>query len=259
MTYVVEAKDLTIAYDSSVALKDINFSVEHPTFLAIIGPNGAGKSTLLRAMLGQLKILRGELKVMGIDVKENPRAIRRMVGYVPQRERINFEVPLKVKDVILMGLLTKLKPPRIPRRSDLEAAKKALEAVGLEDLWNESFAHLSGGQQQRVLIARAMVSDPTILLLDEPFSGVDTKSYWEIITVLRSLRLKDKSIILVTHDINPIVDCIDKVLLLNKRIIAYGTPREVLTERYLVEAYGPSVRVIEHKGLCFAITGDVHA
>jgi len=257
--YAIEARDLSIAYNSTVALENVNLVAEHPTFLAIIGPNGAGKSTLLKAMLGQLKILRGELKVMGVDVKKDPGTIRKMIGYVPQRERINFEVPLKVRDVVLMGLFTKLKPPRVPRKKDLEAVRNALEVVGLEDLWNESFAHLSGGQQQRVLIARALVSDPVMLLLDEPFSGVDTKSYWEIVIVLRSLRLKGKTIILVTHDVNPIVDCIDKVLLLNKRIIAFGTPREVLTERFLVEAYGPSVRVIEHKGLCFAITGDVHA
>lgn len=256
---LINARDLAVAYNGSTALQDITFEVEHPSFIAVIGPNGAGKSTLLKAMMGQLRPVRGALEVLDIDVSKNPGAVRKAVGYVPQRERINFEVPLKVKDVVLMGLLAKARPPRVPSRREAEAARRALVAVGLGELWEENFSQLSGGQQQRVLVARAIAADPEVLLLDEPFLGVDTKSFGEMIAILRNFRLRNRSVVLVTHDVNPIVDCVDKILLLNKKLIAFGTPKEVLTEKFLVEAYGPIVKIIEHKGLCFAITGDVHA
>lgn len=258
--YSALLKNLCVRLNGALALEEVSFSAEHPTFLSVIGPNGAGKTTLLKAMMGLIRPFSGTIKVLGLDPIKDGSALRRVVGYVPQRDRITREVPMKVKEVVLMGLVARKSPPRTASQWDVESAKEALRLVGLEDLWNKPFSELSGGQQQRVLIARCLAFKPKLLLLDEPFSGVDIKTQLAILGLLR--RLKDEheaSVFLVAHDINPLVDVSEKILLLNRRVVAYGRPKEVLTEEKLREVYGGGIKVVTYGDKCFAITGDAHA
>ncbi|HDJ89569.1 MAG TPA: metal ABC transporter ATP-binding protein [Thermoprotei archaeon] len=258
--YCIDVKNVSVMYDSQKVLDNISFKVEYPEFVTIIGPNGAGKTTLLKTIAGIIKPITGIVKIFDINIHEDPGEARKYIGYVPQKERISVNLPIKVKDVVLMGLLAKMSPPRITTRKMIEKVRKALERVNAIELFNKRFNELSGGQQQKILIARAIVSDPKILILDEPFSGVDVESQGEIISFLDELKTKNKvSILLVTHDINPIVSFTDKVLLLKNKLIAYGSPSEVIRDEILFKVYGKCAKVIERGGVCYAITGDIHA
>lgn len=255
----VQVKNLYVWYNDYLALENISFSVPHPSITVIMGPNGAGKTTLVKSIL-KLINFKGEIFVFGLNVRENEHRIRNLIGYVPQRERITENIPIRARDAVLLVKMIKNGPLSIPTRKDILEAKRALETVLLpRSVWDKKFSELSGGQKQKVLIARAIVLEPKLLILDEPFSGVDTISQREIINFLSNLKRKGKSIIIVTHDINPIVEYVDYVLLLNKRKIAFGTPKDVLTEENLSKAYGTKIRVIVHGEACYAIIGDRHA
>lgn len=256
----IKVKNLTMKINENVILEDLNFKITLPKFTTIIGPNGAGKTTLLKVLIGLIKPTKGKIDILGFNPIKNALKLRRHIGYVPQRERIELGIPVKVKSVVLMGILCRKKPPRTISKKDVLLAKEALSKVDLEELWNKQFAKISGGQQQRVLIARALATKPKLLLLDEPLSAVDVKSQWEILETLKKLERDGKiGIILVTHDINPIIEYTDEVILLNRRIIAKGSITEVITEENLRKAYGPNVRVVTSGTICYAITGDVHA
>ena len=260
MVYSLEAEKLTVKLGEEFALRDVTVRVEHPTFTVIIGPNGAGKSTLLKAMVGMVLPYSGRIRVLGLDPNSERDSVRNIVGFLPQRDRIVRSIPLSVKDVILMGLMARRKPPRVPSPEDYEMAWKALELVGLEELWDKRFSELSGGQQQRILLARCVVNRPRILLLDEPFSGIDVKTQATIIELLKDMRYgMGLDVYLVTHDINPLSGAAEKAILLNRRVIAYGPLREALTEEALNSLYGGGVRLVTSGEACFAITGDAHA
>ncbi|MCS7364853.1 MAG: metal ABC transporter ATP-binding protein [archaeon GB-1867-035] len=256
----IKVEKITVKINGNTILENISFNISLPKFTTIIGPNGAGKTTLLKTLVGLIKPTSGNINVLGFNPIKDALKLRRYIGYVPQRERIELGIPVKVKSVILMGILCRKKPPRIVTRRDIALAKEALLKVDLEELWDKQFSELSGGQQQRVLIARALATKPKLLLLDEPLSAVDVKSQWEILETLKKLEKDEEiGIMLVTHDINPIVEYTDEVILLNKRIIAKGSITEVITEENLRKAYGPNVRVVTSGTICYAITGDVHA
>jgi len=260
LSYAIEVENLTVALNSTVVLDGLSFKLPHPSFLAIMGPNGAGKTTLIRVLLGFLKPVKGKVRVFGIDPVEHPSEVRALAGYLPQKERISFEIPMCVKDVVLMGRLLKKSPPRVPTREDIEAARDALRAVGLEELWNHCFRELSGGQQQRVLLARLLVAEPKIAFLDEPFAGVDVQTQQALTALLHKLvRERKVTIVLVTHDVNPIQEHTDYILLLNRKAIAFGHPTEVITSENLSKMYGAPIKVIQYGQYCYAITGDVHA
>ena len=241
---------LTVKYGDYTALKNITFSVEHPSFLVVMGPNGAGKTTLLKALMGQVDY-EGKIVIFG---KKPIEALDRM-GYMPQRERINRNIPLKVKDVVLMPLISK--NVFGISKEHIAMAKNALKIVGMESFWNSQFSSLSGGQQQRILLARTLARDPDILILDEPFSATDVATKLKLIEILHSLK-KKKTIILVAHDINPLVECTDKVLLLNKEIIAFGTMAETLTEENMEHLYGTRIPIIRYGEVCYTVGSDSH-
>ena len=225
-------------------LEDLSFSIVEPSFVAVVGPNGAGKTTLLKTMLGIIKPVEGEIRVLGRNPVEDS-SVRRLVGYVPQRERIDPLIPVLVKDIILMGRLAKKRFPRRVTSEDLEKARQVARLLEVDQFWEKSYAHLSGGQQQRVLVARALASEPSLLLLDEPFSAVDTPTTQLLVRLLREL--VDKSgvtIMLVTHEINVLLKHIDRLMLLNRRIIAFGKPDEVLDEALLTETFLKRVQVV---------------
>jgi zinc/manganese transport system ATP-binding protein len=256
---LIEIVDVNVILNDKKVLEDINMVIESPSFLTIMGPNGAGKSTLIKLLLGIVFPSKGRVTVFGIDPTKNPLEVRKNVGYVPQKEHMSFEVPLTVGEVVQMGILTRKKIPRFMSKDDKRQVEEVLKVVEMLDKKSELFMNLSGGQQQRVLIARAVAQEPSILLLDEPFNGIDASNQNQILSFLRSIKEHGVTVIVVTHDINPLVNLTDYVMLLNKNIISFGKPEEVLNYGRLSQIYGPSVQVITGKPFPVVITGDTHA
>ncbi len=250
---------VTVRFDGVVALEDVTFRLDSPAFLVILGPNGAGKSTLLRAALGLVRVAQGRVEVLGMDVAERAWEVRRAVGYVPQRESVDPSIPVRVRDIVMMGRARVRGPLRAFTRKDRERAMEALRLVGLDRLWDAPYSHLSGGQRQRVLIARALASEPRLLLLDEPLAGVDASSQRIIVEVLRRAVDRGVGVVMVTHDVNPVMDVTDYVMLLNRRVIAFGRPTEKVRPELLTRVYGRDVKVFYEGGSCYVLTGGARA
>lgn len=257
MSPVISVENLSVAYGDKLALEAVTFELKEPAFLSIVGPNGSGKTTLLKALLGMVKPITGTIKILGHEVPGKRYEVRKQSGYVPQRERIDPTKPVLVKDVVLMGRVAKRGWGKRLRKEDYEAAKRALEIVRMEEFWNEPYAHLSGGQQQRVLIARALAVEPKLLLLDEPLSGVDAATQDVILNVLREEADRDVTVIMVTHDLNPLTEVSDYVMLLNRTVIAIGRSDEVLNEYLLSKTFMRGVSVIR-AGKKIVISGADH-
>ena len=254
----LEAENLTVVYRTGdIALQNVTFTIPGTTFMAIIGPNGSGKSTLLKTMLGLLKPTHGYIKIWGYDASRNYKAIRHMVRYVPQRDHIQHTIPMKVKDIVLMGRLLKKPPPRFASGKDIAAAKDALHRVAMDDLWNQPFPDLSGGQRQRVLVARALASEGKIMMLDEPLLGADHDSQLHIVDALQEYYNQNQvSIIMVTHDLNPIHMMVKDVLMLNRELVGIGQPCAIMDPELIKQVYGPSAKIVEMDGHRFCITHD---
>ena len=253
---LLEAQNLAVRYpNGELALHDVSFQIQSPSFMAIIGPNGSGKSTLVKTFLGLIKPFRGSIKVNGYDSLKQSGKIRKIVRYVPQRDRIELTVPMKVKDIVLMGRLLKKLPPRFTSSKDIRIAKDALEQVDMVDLWDRPFPELSGGQRQRVLVARALASEGSILVLDEPLAGTDVESQDLIVDVLGKYHKEnDVSIVMVTHDLNPIHTLVEDVLLLKNTVIGLGEPCSIMDPE--LKVYGPTARIVEHSGHRYCMTRD---
>jgi ABC-type Mn2+/Zn2+ transport system ATPase subunit len=241
---LLEAEDLAVKYpNGDLALYNVTFTVASPSFMAIIGPNGSGKSTLLKTILGLLEPFKGHIKMLGFDSTNQKSEIRKRVRYVPQRDQIELTVPMKVKDIVLMGRLLKKPPPRFASPKDKDAAKSALKIVQMEEFWNRPFPELSGGQRQRVLVARALASEGPVLILDEPLAGTDVESQDMIVDALGKYHSEnDVSIIMVTHDLNPIHILVQDVLLLKNELMK--------------QMYGPTARIVEYAGHRYCVTKD---
>ena len=214
---VLRIKDLSFSYAGQEVLQNINLSVEKNDFLAIIGPNGGGKSTLLKLIIGINKIQKGTIATLGGDNSQNISSI----GYVPQNTNININFPIKVKEVVLMGNIGEKQKLLGYSKKELTIAQKALTQVGMEKFADTKIGNLSGGQRQRVLIARALCSNPKILLLDEPTSSIDVKGQKEIYSLLRELH-KSITVIVVSHDISVILEYATKVAYINKNLVLHN-------------------------------------
>jgi manganese/zinc/iron transport system ATP- binding protein len=230
----LQVEDLTVAYGERPALWDVDLEVPAGTLMAIVGPNGAGKTTLIRAVLGLLRPAAGSVRVFGRPYDEQ----RRLVAYVPQRGSVDWDFPADVLDVVTMGRYGALGWLRRPGRRDREAALEALEHVGLRHLAGRQIGQLSGGQQQRVFLARALVQDAQVYLMDEPFQGVDATSERAIIALLQELRSQGRTVVAVHHDLQTVPEYFDSVTLLNVRRVASGPVEEVFTEDNLRATYG---------------------
>lgn len=240
MMSAVSIEGLTVRLDGRIVLEDIWLEVDERDFLGLIGPNGGGKSTLLKAILGLVKPSSGRIRVFGRD----PVAARPLVGYLPQHSIFDQRFPVRVLDVVLMGRYPRVGILRRYRNEDIEAAKRALDAVGMLGLADREIGALSGGEQQRVFVARAIVSDPKLLLLDEPTAGVDVAQQGEFYDLLKDLNSR-MAIIMVSHDLSAISAHVEKVACLNQRLYYHGSKE--LTEEDLVQAYGcPIVDIIAH-------------
>jgi manganese/zinc/iron transport system ATP- binding protein len=230
----IEVEDLTVAYGERPALWDVDVTVPPGTLVAVVGPNGAGKTTLVRAILGLVKPAAGRVAIHGRPYEEQ----RRNVAYVPQRGTVDWDFPTSVLDVVKMGRYGALGWFRRPGRAEREAALDALRQVGMEELAHRQISQLSGGQQQRVFLARALVQDARVFLMDEPFQGVDAVTERAIVELLRQLRAEGRTVVAVHHDLLTVREYFDWVVLLNVRRIAAGPVEEVFTDENLRATYG---------------------
>ncbi len=225
---LVQADGLAIGYSGEPVLSDVSFALSAGQIAGVLGPNGGGKTTLFRALLGELEPLSG-------TVVAPPRC-----GVVPQTERSRLDFPVSALDVALMGAISALPWWRRPGRAERSRAREALDAVGLADRADATFGELSGGQRQRVLVARALVQDARVVLLDEPFSGLDAASAERLESLLAELAADGRTLLVATHDVEQ-VEAWDRVLCLNGRQIAFGAPAEVLTRDVLEATYGGAI------------------
>lgn len=238
---VVSANDLTVGYKDKVVWKDAHFSVKKGEFVAIIGPNGAGKTTMFRLLLGLLQPSKGTIKVF--DAK--PKKGNQKIGYVPQRHNIDNETNIECIELVRLAHSGNRLGFGISSGEEKKAAYAALKAVGATDLAHKSLASLSGGELQRVFLAEAMVSNPEMLLLDEPLSNLDLKRIKDLVGLVHEVvKSRNVTAFLVAHDINPLIKYLDKVIYVANGKVASGTPEEVLTSKRLTELYGTRVEVL---------------
>jgi manganese/zinc/iron transport system ATP- binding protein len=241
----LSVNDLTVAYRGKPAIWDIDLDVPSGILLAIVGPNGAGKSTLIRAALDLVPRAAGTVQFYG---KPYGRA-RHLVGYVPQRGSVDWDFPTTVLDVVSMGLYRQIGWIRRPGKSVRDAAMNALTQVGLEAFAGRQISQLSGGQQQRTFLARALVQDAEIYFMDEPFAAVDAVTERAIVELLRELRKRGKTVVVVHHDLQTVEEYFDWVALLNVELVASGPTPEVFTPDLLQRTYGGRIATLREAGV----------
>ena len=240
----IEVADLTVAYGDRPALWDVDVTVPAGTLMAIVGPNGAGKTTLIRAILGLVKPAAGTVTIYGRPYAEQ----RRRLGYVPQRGSVDWDFPTDVLDVVTMGRYGSLGWFRRPGARERTAALDALDQVGMRAYARRQISQLSGGQQQRVFLARALVQEAQVYLMDEPFQGVDATTERAIVELLRALREQGRTVVAVHHDLQTVAEYFDSVTLLNVRRVASGPVDEVFTEENLRLTYGGRAAFLARDG-----------
>jgi manganese/zinc/iron transport system ATP- binding protein len=233
----IEVTDLTIAYRDKPVLWDVDMEVPEGILMAIVGPNGAGKTTLIKSILGLVRPAAGQVLVYDKPYQEQ----RHLVGYVPQRGSVDWDFPTNVLDVVMMGRYGALGWLKRPGLAERAAAFDALDKVGMKPFAERQISQLSGGQQQRVFLARALVQDAKLYIMDEPFQGVDATTERAIVTLLQELRSAGKTVIVVHHDLQTVPEYFDWVTMLNVRRIASGPVSEVFTEQNLRQTYGGKV------------------
>lgn len=255
---LIRFEGVTLAYSGNPAIDDATFEVPTGAFVGVLGPNGSGKTSILKGILGLMTPTRGRIHVGELCCHELKK-VRLEIGYVPQKSQVDPFFPVSVLDVVLMGLFPGLGLLRRPGRPERRKALEALDAVGTADLARRPAGQLSGGQLQRVLIARALVRDPRILLLDEPYTGLDVQSQGQVMELIgRTHEERGLTTLLVTHDVNLVYPFLDLALAINRRVYAYGPPGEALVKETLGAMYGAEVHIHEAHGRPFVIAGDVH-
>ena len=242
---VIELAGVTVCFGDLVAIEDVTLTVRRGEFIALIGPNGSGKSTLVKVALGLVEPAQGTVRLFG----KAPRALGRdwaRVGYVAQAAQIDPRFPISVMDVVLMGRYARLGLLRRPQRRDREAARVALARVGLADLADRQIGRLSGGQRQRVLVARALASEPELLILDEPTTGVDVGTTESLFETLGGFHRAGMTVVVVSHDVGVVARHVGRVACMNRRLIVHGRPAEVLDPHMLECAYGGEAVLVGH-------------
>jgi len=239
----LEVDDLTVAYNSKPALWDVDLEVPEGVLMAIVGPNGAGKSTLIKSVLEIIPRAAGNVRFYGKPYRQ----ARHLVGYVPQRGSVDWDFPTSVLDVVLMGLYGNLGWFKRPGKRERDLAMEALEQVKIADLAHRQISQLSGGQQQRTFLARALVQEAQIYFMDEPFAAVDAVTERAIVTLLRELRARNKTVVVVHHDLQTVPDYFDQVALLNVELIASGPVETIYTDENLRKTYGGRIAFIENR------------
>ncbi len=247
----IRLQNLSAGYGRVDAVQHISVEIEAGKRVALVGPNGAGKSTLFKAIMGLMRVSGGEVRIHG------QRDARQAVAYVPQFEDVDWDFPVSVMDVVVMGLARQIGWLRLPKRQHRQAALQALDRVGLADYRNRQIGELSGGQKRRVFIARALAQGASILLLDEPFSGVDAAAQQTFFEILDHLRDEGVTVLLATHDLNLVSTHFDTLMVLNKRLLAYGKPNDVFTPEIMAAAFGSQMAIWRADGDVIMLT-DQH-
>lgn len=238
----LEIENISIGYGDKMIMRNLSFQVPHGARVAVVGPNGAGKSTLFKALVGILPLQGGQIFIHG----EALGAHTDCVAYVPQREDVDWRFPVTVSDVVMMGRYGQIGWWSNPSKTDKQIVRTSMEQMGIADLAEQSIGQLSGGQQQRAFLARALAQEPHILLMDEPFTGVDATTQEVTFGLLDHLREKQVTTLISTHDLNLAASRFDHVLLINHRLIAFGAPYQVFTKEHLASAFGNSLLVMEN-------------
>ncbi len=239
-TIPLEVHDLSVAYHQKPVLYGLDLAVPPGSLVGIVGPNGAGKSTFIKAVMGLLPLSSGWVKIFGESYKKNSHR----VGYVPQRESVDWDFPVNVMDVVLMGRYGRLRLGQRPTKRDHEIARDCLDKVSLQPYAKRQIGNLSGGQQQRVFLARALAQESDLYLMDEPFAGVDAATEAAIIALLRELKERGKTVMVVHHDLSTVKEYFDRLMLLNMRLLAFGPTAEVFTSDMLQKTYGGRLTVL---------------
>jgi manganese/iron transport system ATP-binding protein len=237
----ISVRDATVTYrDGRVALKDATFQIPTATITGLVGVNGSGKSTLFKAIMGFVGLSRGEISVLGmpthVALKKN------IIAYVPQSEEVDWNFPVLVEDVVMMGRYGHMGLLRRPREADRQAVTAALARVDMTEFRDRQIGELSGGQKKRVFLARALAQDGRVILLDEPFTGVDVKTEEAITRLLRTLRDEGRVILVSTHNLGSIPEFCDRTVLLNRTVLAYGPTDETFTQENLEKTFGGVLR-----------------
>ncbi|MEZ5764097.1 MAG: manganese/iron ABC transporter ATP-binding protein [Xanthobacteraceae bacterium] len=237
----ISVRGLAVTYNNGLtAVHDASFEIEPGTICALVGVNGSGKSTIFKAIMGFVRPAAGEVRLCGWPVEQ---AIRRnLVAYVPQSEEIDWNFPVLVEDVVMMGRYGHMNFLRMPSRADRYKVDAALERVGMSAFRHRQIGELSGGQKKRVFLARALAQEGRIILLDEPFTGVDVKTETAIISLLRELRAAGQVILISTHNLGSVPEFCDQVVLLNRTVLASGPTAQVFTQKNLERAFGGVLR-----------------
>ena len=235
----INVQHLTVSYGPVPALLDVSVQVPQGKLVGIIGPNGSGKSTLMKSMLGFIKPDVGSVEVFGSDVSH----VKGRVAYVPQRGSVDWDFPITVGEVAAMGRYSYRRWWQDLKKEDLRLANVALEKVRMSDFKDRQIGQLSGGQQQRVFMARALAQDADILLLDEPFAGVDAATERAILDVLKETQEAGKTVVVVHHDLATAAEYFDLIILLKQRLFAFGTPKQVLNPNLLTDVYEGNLKV----------------
>lgn len=233
--------DLTVAYYRKPVLWDISIDFPAGQLIGVVGPNGAGKSTLIKAVMDLVPRASGEVRVFDKPYRRN----RHRVGYVPQRESVDWDFPANALDVVTMGLYGQIGWCLPVRRKHRQQAAEALRRVGLEDFAHRQISQLSGGQQQRTFLARALVQDADLYLMDEPFAAVDAATEQAIIEILKEMKDRGKTVLVIHHDLQTVADYFDYVVLLNMRVVAHGPIETTFTHENLQKTYGGRLTLLE--------------
>ena len=248
----ISISHLTVSYGTNPVLVNVSVEIPRGSVVGIIGPNGAGKSTLIKSVMGFVERDYGTVSIYG-EVVEHARG---RVAYVPQRGEIDWDFPVTVWDVVLMGRYNHVPWYRSLGAKDREIGMASLQDVGMDSYRKRQIGQLSGGQQQRVFMARALAQESDILLLDEPFAGVDAATEHAIASLLNDARDSGKTVLVVHHDLDTAAEFFDRIILLNRRVYAYGPPDQVLEPRLLAEVYGGKVLAFKGHSSRQEVTGD---
>ena len=246
MDDIIRVADLSAGYEGKVVLDHVDLRVQPGEFVGIVGPSGSGKTTLMRVLLGAVSIYGGEAVVEGRPVSLRHRP---SVGYVPQLETIDWNFPVTVEEVVLMGRAMRSGPFPWPRRQDKEEMMALLERLGIARFRQQHIRNLSGGQQQRVFLARALIRNPRLLLLDEPTSGVDIKTRDDILHLLVDLHRDGVTVLLSTHELNAVAAHLPRVVCINGSVVADGPPSDIFTTEVLRRTYGGDMVVVKQDGM----------
>ncbi len=238
---ILDFDNVSFSFGKESIIRNVSFAIEKGDYCGVVGPNGGGKTTILRLIIGLLKPDSGKITINGKSIKES----RNIIGYVPQYSNMDNSFPISVEQVVAMGVLKRFNLSPFLKSDDKRRVEEALDLLKIRNLRDNSFGDLSGGQKQRVLIARAIVSNPEILILDEPTASVDSEIEKEIYILLKEFN-KDKTIILVSHDMEKISSASNRLLCVNRKVIVHSTENKEFHDS-TTSIYNPELKIIKHK------------